>query len=426
MNTMNTVDIDLSLRSRRNGGDLVEATGALAGVRGVANTVITAAQSQGRMDATGALRYTGLRGLIGSYLTRAAGAGMVRLDGGVKEIDDIMRKLGNARRAMNVAGETGRLDDASIGLVGSDRVDSFNPSAALALARELEYVTNEVLREERPVYSAKRLFSVDSSMPAGARSYIIRRMRSSGQMKFWRAGEGIPLVDVGRDEKSMTIAHACIGMQTEFFEQQSDAYAGINSFAEKVRAAAEATEEFENDVFWNGAESHKLYGLLTFPWLLRVKLPNALAIPTSDSAFEQQAQNLADMINDIMDRNVGATVRLRVIMSPRIRRQLAQSHSPSTQRSLLDRFLADNPSVVGVEEAPELQGTGPGGASQDGILVVPEGAMGPVLVQPVGFSLLPVHTSEFGLTQTQAGYIAIGGARYKEALRSTLHWVDIA
>ena len=99
MNTMNTVDIDLSLRSRRNGGDLVEATGALAGVRGVANTVITAAQSQGRMDATGALRYTGLRGLIGSYLTRAAGAGMVRLDGGVKEIDDIMRKLGNARRA---------------------------------------------------------------------------------------------------------------------------------------------------------------------------------------------------------------------------------------------------------------------------------------------------------------------------------------
>ncbi len=420
MNMQTTiVDPRRSILSLRRNGSMVAADTDIRGAVQVADAAMSAARMQGRMDAQGVLNYIGQRNQIGEMLTQANRHGYCRFDGEA-QLNDIMRKLAAAR----IANPEGRLDDKSIGLTGSDRLDAVSPTAALALARELEYVTSEVLREERPVLSARRLFPVDSSIPAGAKSYVIRRIFSSGEMKFWKAGGTVPLVDVGRDEKSMTLAHAVIGIQNDFFESQADAYAGIGARSEKIRAARQAVDEFENIVFWNGAESHKLYGLLNFPWLTRRKLSSAITIPTSDAAYETLVALINDLFNDILDLNPGLGGGFRVIWSQRIGRRIAQSRHPSTQQSMLSRIQEDNPSITSIEEAAELQGTGPG--SEDGILIVPTGQSGPTLVQPVSFSLLPVQTSNFGLTQTQAGYISIGGARYKEALRSTLVWADMS
>jgi len=417
--TNKTIDTRRSLVSLRRGKGLVDAETALRGAASVADYAVSASRASGRMDASGALTTVGMRGLIGGMLGQAREAGRARFDGAA-HLNDIMQRLAVARSHT----PEGRLDDKSIGLKGSDRRDSTNPNAALAFARDLEYMTNEILREEGPVLSAKRLFQVDSSMPAGAKTYSIQKISHSGGMRFWKAGEGVPLVDVGRDKRSMQIAHAVIGMETDFFESQSDAYAGFNRFAEKVRASRQATAEFENIVFWRGAESHKLFGLLNFPWTKRIKLASALSTPTTDAQFETQAQLLSGFLNDIADRNPGMNMQVRIVWAPSISRQVAQSRQPSTQKSLLERFREDNPSVVQIDEAPELQAAGPGG--EDGILVLPVGESAPVLVQPVPYTLLPVQNSNYGLTQTMAGYIAIGGARYKEALRSTVVWADRA
>ena len=380
-------------------------------------------RASGRMDSLqGAFGYRGMRHAIGELLAQASDAGHCRFDG-VSQLDDIVDRLARAR-AVTEGGV--RLDDKSIGLTGSDRLDSSNPGAALALARELEYRTGEVLREELPVLSARRLFAVDSSIPVGAKTYTIERVRTSGFAKFWKAGGDIPLVDVGRDERSLKVAHAVIGVQAEFFEEQADAFAGINSYAEKVRAARRGMAEFENIVAWRGAESHGLYGILNFPWVQRVKLNGVLSLPTTDAQFEDRAEFVSGVFNDILDRNPGISASLSVKVAPRLHRRLTQSHHPSTQITLKQRIMADNPSIAEMVEAPELQGQGPGGATQDGMLITPsDPQLAPVIVSPVGFTMLPVQTSNFGLTRTQAGYQSLGGARYKEAMRSKLVWFDM-
>ena len=418
MNTMNTVDPRLSVQSLRMGGGTVAADKSYTGAVSVANAVTRSANGA-RMDADGALSAVSMRALIGQMLQQASERGMCRFDGDA-QLDDHVRRLAKAR----IETPEGRLDDRSIGLVGSDRADSASASAALSFARDLEYMTNEVYREEGPVLSAKRLFGIDSSMPAGARTYSVQKISHTGAMKFWKGDGSVPLVNVGRDKRSFTVAYSVIGMQADFFEDQRDAYAGFNQWAEKVRAMRQATAEFENIVFWDGAEEQKLYGLRNFPWLQRVRLASALVAPTTDAQFEDRAALLSGFLNDIADRNPGMDQRLRLVWSGRITRRLSQSRHPTTQKTLLQRFREDNPQVVEIAEAPELQGRV--ASTRDEIIVHPvDSAKAPVLVQPEGFRMLPVQMSNFGLTRTQAGYMSIGGARYKEALRSTLVEIDM-
>jgi hypothetical protein len=231
------------------------------------------------------------------------------------------------------------------------------------------------------------------------------------------------MVDIGRDEETFPIRHAVIGLQMGFFNSQAGAYAGINEYGEKLSSAFEAMDEFINIAAWRGSPSQRLFGILTYPWLRKRAIAQAYTAITSDADFETKKAALNDEINEIRDRNPGVALSLRYITSPRKIRWMKQSRHPTTRNSLFEEFMAEQSNVIAsIEEAPELQGAGPGGAGEDGTLICQRGSLGPQLVMPQEMAMLPLQDSNYGFTQSQAGYASTGGVVIRGVLYSVLIW----
>ncbi len=403
---MRFIDPIKSAGSLRSGGSLIEADKTLHTVGGS----LAQARADGMGD-QGSLGFLGFRSAL-----HAAGRSYLG-EGSERHLDAAIRSVMAARARK---GE-GRLDDADLKIT-SDRIDSANPSAAIALARELEYTYSEVMREERRVLSLRSLFSADTRVPAGAKTHTIRRIEGSGEAKFYRAGMEVPLVGIGRDEETFGVKHAVIGMEMDFFSDKADAYAGINEYGEKVREMREAMDEFEEMLGWNGSDVNKVLGILNYPWLRKRKIAQAFSAPTTAADFQALLDALNDMVNEIMDRNPGMAASLRFIAAPGLHRLMAQSRHPENFRTLKEVFLAGQPNISAIEEAPHLQGRGPGG--EDGVLIVPKGSKGPRIVTPVGFTMMPLQVTNYGFTRSQAAYQSFGGVIMRDVLRSVLIWVD--
>jgi hypothetical protein len=404
MTDMNFIDPIKSAEALRAGQDLVEADKDLHGVADV-----RAVAQHSHMDNAGGLSFLGLRNMAHRAAERYLGAE------GVAKMDEALKAVVKAR----AAGGEGRLDDASLSIT-SDRIDSANPSATIALARELEYIYSEVMREEGPILSARKLFGSDRRVPAGAKSYTVRRIEGSGEAKFYRAGMEVPLVGIGRDEETAFIKHAVIGMEMDFFSQASDAFAGIAEAAEKMREMREAMAEFDEQLAWNGSVAHKINGILNYPWLRKRLIATTFTSVTTAAAFQTLLDGLNDMVNEVLDRNPGMAASLRFITAPGFHRLMAQTRHPDNFRTLKEVFLAGQPNISAIEEAPHLQARGPGG--EDGVLIVPKGSKGPQIVSPVGFTMMPVQTTNYGFTRSQAAYQSFGGVRMPDVLRSALIW----
>ena len=402
---MRFIDPIKSLASLRQGNGLVEAEKAVR----TAGSVVSQARLDG-MTSQGALGFLGYRSAL-----HAAGRAYIG-EGQERKLDEAIKRILKAR----AAGKEGRLDDASLD-IASDRIDSANPSAAIALARELEYIYSEVMREEGPVLSLRRLFATDGRVPSGAKTHTIRRLEGAGEAKFYRAGMEVPLVGIGRDEETFGVKAAVIGLEMDFFSEKADAYAGINEYGEKVREMREAMAEFEEHLGWNGSDVNKVLGILNYPWLRKRKISTSFSAPTTAADFQALLDALNNMVNEVMDRNPGMGASLRFITAPGFHRLLAQSHHPDNFRTLKEVFLAGQPNVDSIEEAPHLQGRGPGG--EDGVLIVPKGSKAPRIVTPTGFTMMPVQVSNYGFTRSQAAYQEFGGVIMRDVLRSVLIWV---
>ncbi len=400
---MQYIDPIKSAASLTRGGGTVEAAAHLHKVAGT----VAAARNM-RLDSAGGMGYLGLR-----HALQCAAKAYVGVED-TKRIDAALATVMKAR----VDAPEGRLDDKSINLSGSDRIDSANPSATLALARELEFVYSDVLREERPARSAKRLFDVDTRVPAGAKTHTIRRFEGSGEAKFWRNGMEVPLVGIGRDEETFNVKHAVIGLELDFFSNQASAFAGIGEYGEKVSETIDAMEEFENILFWQGSVQNKLLGVATYPWLPKRVIAEAFGAITTLAQFEADVAALHDMVNEVLDRNPGMiNGPLRFITSPRFHRGLAQNSKPETDLTLEQRFLNGQPQISSIEDAPELQNYG--GTGVDAVLILPDGPKAPKLVTPTPFTMMPLQSSNYGFTTSQAAYASFGGVVMRDVLRTS-------
>ena len=402
------IDPVKSAESLRRDGTIVEADRAL---HAVTSTIADARRA--RLDSAGGLGFLGLRSAVHAAAETYLGLRDTR------RVDAALRAVMEARG--NQA--EGRLDDASVSLQ-SDRIDAANPSAAIALARELEFIYSEVLREERPIRSAMQLFDVDGRVPAGAKTHTIRRIEGSGEAEWYRGGMKVPLVGIGRDEETFNVRHAVIGADLDFFSAQSDAYAGISEYAEKIREMRDAMDEFMNIAAWRGSATNRVLGILNYPWLRKRKVSTAFTTITTDAQFATTLDAIYDMVNEILDRNPGMAANLRFITSPRFRRYMAQNKHPTTQMTLLSKVLEGLPNISSIEEAPELQGTGAGG--EDQVLIVPRGVKSPKLVIPTGFTMMPLQVTNYGFTRSQAAYMSTGGVVMRDVLRSALVLFDIS
>lgn len=300
------------------------------------------------------------------------------------------------------------------------RADSFSASAGLAMARQLEHIYSEVLRESYPAQNAFALFPMDTSVPPGAKTHTVRRIYQDGEAGFYEGGEEVPRVGISQQEETFAVKHIVTSFNYSLFEQLSTAFANIALVAELLRTARDIIMEFANRVFWYGDTSVKLYGILNYPWL-PVKV---VSTPFDGSADADDVLGEINAVANFPKEESKATMSPNTfVTSPRARNYLMTTPRGATTDTTIGEFWlrTNGLGITKIEEAWELQGAGPGGT--DGMLFYRRDRLGVCLVVPQGFTTLPVQS--LGFEDTTFAYMSVGGAIMRDVGNNILAWVDM-
>lgn len=231
----------------------------------------------------------------------------------------------------------------------------------LHMARQLEHIYEEVIKEEFPPQNALELFEVDNSVAPGARSHTARRISQQGEARVYRGNSrDIPRVGVTQDEETFPVRHYVTSFEVDIFEQLSSSYAGTRLKEELREASQEVLMEFWNEKTWFGDSENGIYGVLNYLWTPKMFFP-VKASPESDPKeflffLDKAAAFAHEESKTVYSPDYAVT-------SPRVRRYMARTQLPdySDGTKVLEDFLDGNQRIQGVGEAWELAGAGPGG-----------------------------------------------------------------
>ena len=290
---------------------------------------------------------------------------------------------------------------------GGLRRDAFDPNAGFHLARQLEFIHQQVLEEPFPVYNAYRLFPVDTSVPPGARSHTVRRVYYHGEARVHRGGgQDVPRAGVTQREQEFPVRHIVSSYAWDIFEAASSQFANSGLLTKLARGARDAIMELENRLFWYGAARHGLYGVTNYPWLPKrvVSTPFTEAQAASDSRAILRA--LHDLVNWPAENSKGVFGPNRLVTTKRVRNFLMDTPwSGSIDTTIGEHFLKTNSAIQGIDEAWELENLG--GEGIDGMLAYRNDQRGIMLCVPQGITSLPVQA--LGFDNTVYSYSSIGG-----------------
>jgi hypothetical protein len=299
------------------------------------------------------------------------------------------------------------------------RGDAFDPSAALHMARDLEHVYTDVLREQFPAQNAFTLFPLDNSVPVGARTHTVRRLFQDGEAKVYRAGLEIPRVGLSQQEEQFPVRHYVNSFAIDLFERLSSQFANFAEAAEKLRVARDVMMEFANIKTWYGDDLNGIYGVLNYPWLPKL----VVATPfVSASAADDILAELNSIVNFPEEQSKATFAPNTVVTSPRVRNFLSNTRIAGAVDNTLMKFWLETNSqgITSIEAARELQGVGPGGT--DGFLAYRRDRLGIVNVIPQAFTTLPVQSQ--GFEDMTFAYMSHGGVIMRDVGNNVLAWVD--
>lgn len=327
-----------------------------------------------------------------------------------------LKSLAAYRESENAARFDSRLADLK-------RADSaYAQSSGLHLARELEHIYTEVMRNDYPDNNALSLFPIDRSVPAGARSHTVQRLDVTGKAQVHRGrGDNIPAVSVAKDEESFPVLYYTIGVEWDHFEEMASDFASSNLLDESLTGARDIMLEFWNQKTWFGDEENGLYGVLNYPYINKYVMSATFAHGGSAEDMLAALQRLVDFPGQL-NRGKQILQPNTVLMSIRAKQIIEGTYFSGVQgETVLSRLEASK--GVKVVAAWELQGTGPGGSDQ--FLVYKAGDKRSVAnVSPLGFTQLP--TREQGFDYQIPCFMAHGGVIMRKALMNVLGYATVS
>ncbi len=305
--------------------------------------------------------------------------------------------------------------------VNKQRFDSMAPGQGFHLARQLEHIYDEVLREEFPPTNAMTMIPVDGSVPVGARTHTVRRISQQGEAKVHRGNASeIPRVSVSQEEESFPVHHYVIGIGFDIFELAASDFANSRLRQELQDAAQVTMQEFLNEKTWFGDEEHGIYGVLNYPWTPKMVL--ALAA-TADADTDAMLAQLNAAANFAHEESKTVYSPNTLIVSPRMYRYMSTTRIANSvsDTTVLEFFKKANPRIQNVEEAWEMQGAGPGGT--DAMLFCRRDRRSIANVIPKGFTMLPVQ--EQGLSYLIPCYMSHGGVVQRDVLNNLICYIEV-
>lgn len=346
----------------------------------------------------------------------------VRLSVHTKKFDAVVKEIRaqGPEMAARVDSALKRAHEIASGRGEQVRFDAFSASAGLHMARQLEHIYSEVLREPFPVQNAMTLFPMDTSVPPGAKTHTVRRVYQDGEVAVYRGGTTpIPRVGVSQQERTFPIRHYVTSFVYSLFEQLSSAFANTGLVAELLRTARDLMQEFLNQKTWYGDEVNGIYGVLNYPWLSK----KVVATPFDGSADPDDVIAELNALVNYPKRVSKATLKPdTLVTSIRVRDYLMNTRMGTVSDTTIGEYWlrTNSQGIKSIEEAWELEGVGPGGT--DGMLAYRKDRLGVVNVVPQSFTTLPVQS--LGFEDTTFAYMSHGGILMRDVGNNILGWID--
>lgn len=297
------------------------------------------------------------------------------------------------------------------------RNDAFNIASSTAMVRELEYKYQEVIREEYKDNTALNLFNLDQSVPVGARYHTVKRLYQYGEAAWHRAGQQFPTVSFNLQEENFPVRYVVTSFETEFFTQQSMDYAGIAKAAEDARCARDVINEFLNKKYWEGDDNVQIWGILNYPYAFK----KLFSVTFNDAlSADDCLKALHNFVNVPAARTFGKKKPNTLAVTTEMYEYLATKKFTYTDRTVLELFTAQNPTVKNVVVADELVGAGPGGV--DCMFAFKADRMGVSCVNPLPFTILPVQTN--GLENRTICVASSGGVIERDAAANIIGYYE--
>jgi len=315
------------------------------------------------------------------------------------------RQQVNAKRLDSIANDT--------------RLDSVQAPSGMHLSRDLEYLYDEVLEEEFPAPEGFEFFPLDPSVPEGANTHTVRRVRKAGNARVYRGNSRrTGSVSLSQDEKPYQIRHYVTEIELDFFEEKASNFSNSSIRTRLEDAAKEALLELADDAIWYGLPEDGIPGVLQYLFMPK-------RYPATKFDGTANPSDVLSALHDIANTPANFSKSLfkpdTMLVSDRLRRYLVtEGMGDSSGDSIAERFLRHQEEIDGIQGTYELQNVD--GDGRDGILCYKNTRRAVSNVVPTMPTMLPVERNGFEVTIPV--YMTHGGIIQRKPLNNVLAVVE--
>lgn len=232
---------------------------------------------------------------------------------------------------------------------------------SIHFARQLEFIKSRSYDVKRPALNAFKLFPVDTSIPEGAEFATYRQYDTVGVAKIIsNYADDLPRADVTAKEFTAPIRSIGNSYGYSVQEIRASAFAGTSLDAKKATATRRAHDETINRFAWAGDTVSGLPGFLSNTNIPGYTVPadgTGSSKLWSTKSADQILRDMNGIVNQVYTQSKGVH-RANQLWLPLEQYTFisATPRSSTSDTTILDYFLANNPFVQEVIPVLELDG----------------------------------------------------------------------
>lgn len=241
--------------------------------------------------------------------------------------------------------------------------------SAIFFGTQLQYIQARVYEYKYPQYKAYEYIPVSYDVPAGAEFVTATQFQSVGRARVINSyADDLP--EAGLLGKQITNPVISIGVSYRYSHQEIRAaqFANISLPIRLAEAARRANDQKVNDLALLGDPTNGMTGLLNNPNVPRITVPATGVGNTTQWVNKNADQILADLnatVNQIVVNSNGVEMPDTLLLPIAQYTLIASTpRSATSDTTILEFFLLNNPFITRVDWLAQLQGAGTAGADE--------------------------------------------------------------
>ena len=251
-------------------------------------------------------------------------------------------------------------------------------SETFFFARELEYVKSKSYDIEFPEMKAFKLIPISTEAGEGAQAITYAQFEEVGLARIIESyADDLPRADIRGKEYTTQVKSIGCSYGYSVQEIRAAIYVGRSLTQRQANAARRANDQQVNRLAWFGDATYNILGVINTPNIPAYLVPNdgvgASTLWTSKTP-DQILRDLNSITNSIPSLTKGVEMPNTLILPVEQYTLIASTpRSATSDTTILEYFIQNNPFITTVDWVPELAGAGidpPSGGSGTNMFIV--------------------------------------------------------